>query len=104
VSHVVVLCSVGSAADAERLASGVVEAGLAACVSVLSGVTSFYRWKGELQRDEERLLVIKTRADRVEALRAALVAGHPYEVPEVLALPVLAGHRPYLDWSDASLS
>ena len=103
-SHVVVLCSVGSVADAERLARSVVEAGLAACVSVLSGVTSFYRWEGELQRDEERLLVIKTRADRVEALREALVAGHPYEVPEVLALPVAAGHRPYLDWIDASLS
>ncbi len=103
-SHVVVLCSVGSLSDAERLARGVVEAGHAACASVLPGLTSFYRWKGELQRDPEVLLLIKTRADRVDALRSALVAGHPYEVPEVLALPVVAGHPPYLAWIDASLA
>ncbi len=102
--QVVVLCAVGSAADAERIAQSVVERGLAACVNVVPGVTSIYRWKGALVRDSELLLVMKTRADRFEALRAAVVALHPYEVPEVVALPIESGHAPYLDWIDASVS
>jgi periplasmic divalent cation tolerance protein len=94
----VVLSAVASSEDAERIAEALVERELAACVNVLPGVRSFYRWKGALQRDDERLLVIKTRAERFEALREALVALHPYELPEVVALPVSAGHAPYLDW------
>jgi len=99
---VVVLSAVASAEDAERIAEALVERRLAACVNVLPAVRSFYRWKGVLQRDEERLLVIKTRAERFEALREALVALHPYELPEVVALPIVAGHAPYLEWIGAS--
>ena len=99
---VVVLSAVASAEDAERIAEALVERHLAACVNVLPAVRSFYRWKGVLQRDEERLLVIKTRAERFEALREALVALHPYELPEVVALPIVAGHAPYLEWIGAS--
>jgi periplasmic divalent cation tolerance protein len=98
--HLVVLSTVGKAEDAERIGRALVEGGLAACVNVLPAVTSIYRWKGRLEKDEERLLVIKTRADRFDALREALVALHPYEVPEVLALPVAGGHQPYLEWMD----
>jgi periplasmic divalent cation tolerance protein len=100
---VVVLCTVAAAEDAERIAGEVVGRGLAACVNILPGVTSIYRWKGTIERDEERLLVIKTRAERFEALREAIVALHPYEVPEVIALPVEAGHAPYLAWMDESV-
>ena len=98
---VVVLSAVASAEDAERIAEALVERQLAACVNVLPAVRSFYRWKGVLQRDEEHLLVIKTRAERFEALREALVALHPYELPEVVALPIVAGHAPYLEWIGA---
>jgi periplasmic divalent cation tolerance protein len=101
--HLVVLSTVAKAEDAERIGRALVEGGLAACVNVVPGVTSIYRWKGKLEKEEERLLVIKTRADRFEALREALVALHPYEVPEVLALPVAGGHAPYLEWLDASV-
>jgi periplasmic divalent cation tolerance protein len=101
--HLVVLSTVGKAEDAERIGRALVERGLAACVNVLPAVTSIYRWKGKLEREEERLLLIKTRADRFAALRDALVALHPYEVPEVLALPVADGHAPYLQWLDASV-
>jgi periplasmic divalent cation tolerance protein len=94
----VVLSAVASAEDAFRIAEALVERELAACVNVLPGVRSFYRWKGMLQHDDERLLVIKTRVERFEALREALVALHPYELPEVVALPVSAGHPPYIDW------
>ena len=101
--RIVVLSTVGTAEDAERIARALVERGLAACVNVLPTVTSIYRWKGKLEKDEERLLVIKTRMERFTALRQALVSLHPYEVPEVLALPIADGHPPYLEWLDASV-
>ena len=99
-AHLVVFSTVGSAEDAERIARSLVEGGQAACVNVVPGVISVYRWQGRLAREQEHLLVIKTRADRFEALRDALVRQHPYELPEVLALPVAAGHPPYLAWID----
>jgi periplasmic divalent cation tolerance protein len=98
--RLIALSTVATALDAERIATVLVERGLAACVNVVPGVTSIYRWKGAVERDLELLLVIKTRADRFEALREALVSLHPYEVPELIALPVEAGHLPYLAWLD----
>ena len=102
--RVVVLCTIGSAEEAERLARGVVERRLAACVNVVPGVTSFYRWKGEIARDREWLMVMKTTADRFEALRVALVELHPYDVPEIVELPIQRGHAPYLEWIDETVS
>ena len=99
-ARIVVLSTVERAEDAERIARELVERGLAACVNVVPGLVSIYRWKGQLERAEERLLLIKTRAERFEALREALVALHPYDVPEVLALPIAEGHAPYLAWLD----
>ncbi len=98
----VVLCTVGSEEDAERLAHALLEQRLAACVNVVPGVVSLYRWKGRIERDEERLLIIKTCRSRLAELQAAIVALHPYELPEVLALPVEVGHGPYLEWLQAS--
>ncbi|HEY6552521.1 MAG TPA: divalent-cation tolerance protein CutA [Vicinamibacteria bacterium] len=102
--HCLVLSTVASAEDGDRLARALVERRVAACVNVVAGVTSFYRWEGGVQRDEERLLVIKTRTDRFSDLRNALVDLHPYEVPEVIALPITGAHSPYLAWLDASVS
>lgn len=101
--RMLVLSTVARAEDAERIALALVERGLAACVNVVSGVTSVYRWKGKVERDEERLLLIKTRGERFEALREALVSLHPYEVPEAIALPIADGHPPYLAWLDESV-
>ncbi|HVQ28726.1 MAG TPA: divalent-cation tolerance protein CutA [Vicinamibacteria bacterium] len=98
--RVLVLSTVGSAEDAQRVATGLVEQGLAACVNVVPGVTSVYRWKGAVDRASEVLLLIKTRSERFEAVRQALVALHPYELPEIIALPIEAGHAPYLAWLD----
>jgi periplasmic divalent cation tolerance protein len=102
--RVVALSTVGTAEDAERIARALVEHRLAACVNVVPGLVSVYRWKGAVEREEERLLVIKTRAERLEDLRRALVKLHPYEVPELVALPIEDGHPPYLSWLDESVS
>jgi periplasmic divalent cation tolerance protein len=100
---VVALSTVATLADAERIARALVDRGLAACVSLVPGVVSIYRWQGEVQREQESLLVIKTRAEALEPLRAALVSLHPYEVPELVAWPITAGHEPYLRWIDESV-
>jgi periplasmic divalent cation tolerance protein len=101
--RLVVLSTVETAEDAEGLARMLVAERLAACVNIVPGVSSVYRWKGEVETASERLLVIKTRASCLEALRAALVARHPYELPEVVALPLVGGHLPYLAWLDESV-
>jgi periplasmic divalent cation tolerance protein len=102
--RVVALSTVGSAEEADRLARALVERRLAACVNVVPGVVSHYRWQGELQRDEERLLVIKTRAERIEALREALRELHPYELPELVAFEISGGSPEYLKWLDEGVS
>jgi periplasmic divalent cation tolerance protein len=102
--RLVALSTVANASDAERISRALVEQGLAACVNVVPGVVSIYRWQGEVQKEQEFLLVIKTRAEALERLRAALVALHPYEVPELVAWPIAAGHEPYLRWIDDSVT
>ena len=94
----VVLITAPDAAAAEKLARARVEERLAACVNVLPGVHSFYRWEGSVQDDAELLLVAKTRAERVGALAARVKELHPYDVPEVLELPATGGSQTYLDW------
>ena len=102
-SRLVVLCTVGKAEDAEWIAREVVERRLAACVNVVPAITSIYRWRGEVEKNEEILLVMKTRSERFEALREAIVSMHSSEVPEVIALAIEAGHPPYLAWLDDSV-
>jgi periplasmic divalent cation tolerance protein len=89
--------------EAERLARFLVDRRLAACVNVIPGVRSFYRWKGAVEDASERLLVIKSSRELFPALRAALETAHSYEIPEALALPVLDGSANYLNWLDESL-
>lgn len=94
----VVLVACPDEPTATSIARALVEEGLAACVNVSGEVRSIYRWRGSVEEAGERLLVIKARADRLEALAARIVALHPYEVPELLALPVARGLGPYLEW------
>lgn len=83
---------------ADALARTLVEASVAACVNVIPRIASTYRWKGAVQRDDEALLLIKTTAARFDDLHRAVLAHHPYELPEVIAVDIAAGHLPYLDW------
>ncbi len=99
----VVLTTAPTIEVAEQLAVAVVEERLAACANVVQGMTSIYRWQGEVKREREVLVILKTMVDSVERLRARLVELHPYDVPEVLVLGVEAGHEPYLAWVKAEV-
>jgi periplasmic divalent cation tolerance protein len=81
-----------------RIARSLVEERLAACVNVVPGIRSIYRWEGELEEDAEVLLVVKTRADRAGVLADRVAELHPYELPELVLLPAVGGSLPYLDW------
>ena len=98
----VVYCTCPDSATAERIAETVVGEQLAACVNIAPGLTSIYRWQGQVQRDAELLLIIKTRSARYPALEARIRELHPYEIPEIIALPVQAGLAAYLHWITAS--
>lgn len=95
---ILVLCTAPSADVGATLGRGLVEAKLAACVNVVTGLRSIYAWEGAVQDEEEVQLLIKTRGPRFEALRDWLHAHHPYDVPEILALPIAAGAKSYLAW------
>lgn len=94
----IALTTAPDAACAADLARALVESGLAACVQVVPGVRSLYRWKGAVQDDAELLLIVKTRTDRVDALAAAIRERHPYETPEFLSFPAERASQAYLSW------
>jgi len=100
---IVVFSTCASAEEAEKLARLVVERRLAACVSVVANARSYYRWQGAIETAGECLLVIKSARGQFAELCAALERAHSYEVPEVLAVPVVAGAAPYLAWLETSL-
>ena len=97
-SALLVLTNLPDRASAERLADSLVEHRVAACVNILAPCRSVYRWKGAVQRDEEHPMLIKTTAERYAALEQAIRSGHPYELPEIIAVPVERGLPAYLDW------
>jgi periplasmic divalent cation tolerance protein len=95
---VVLLVTVGSPEEGERIAEALVTERLAACVNVIGPIRSIYTWKGELERDDEHLLIVKSRAALFDRIEERIRSLHSYETPEVVALPIEAGSQPYLDW------
>jgi periplasmic divalent cation tolerance protein len=102
-ANALVLSTVGTEDEASRIAQALVERRLAACVNVVPGVRSTYRWQGAVRTDTEWLLVAKTRRDRFEELRVAIRELHSYEVPEIVMLDIADGDAAYLAWIDANL-
>lgn len=92
------LCTCPDAQTGQTLAQALVSEHLAACVNILPGVVSVYRWQAEIETDNEVLLIIKTTERLVDALAARIKALHPYDVPEVISHPITAGNKNYLDW------
>jgi periplasmic divalent cation tolerance protein len=101
---IVVLSSCASEAEAEKLAREVVELRLAACVNVIPRVRSYYRWQGNLESTEEWLLVIKSSRELFDTLRTTLEKAHSYDIPEVIALPIVDGAENYLNWLETGLT
>jgi periplasmic divalent cation tolerance protein len=100
--HIVVLITAPSPEVATEIAGMLLEKKLAACVNIVPAVSSLYLWQGRPVTDQEILLVVKSRAELFEGeLVPAVLAAHPYEVPEIIALPIVMGSKSYLDWIDA---
>ncbi|HVA55985.1 MAG TPA: divalent-cation tolerance protein CutA [Gammaproteobacteria bacterium] len=97
-NQLVVLCTCPDPKSAETIATTLVEERLAACVNLVPGLTSIYSWQGSLRREPECLLLIKTTAARFEALCSRLRVIHPFEVPEIIGLPISHGDPAYLQW------
>ena len=95
---VVVLVTAGNADEAARIGRALVDERLAACVNVVGPIRSIYRWQGAVDEAAEHLMLVKARAADVPALEARVRALHSYDVPEVVALPIVAGSTPYLAW------
>ncbi len=100
---IVILSTCSTEEEAEKLARSLVEARLAACVSVIPRMRSFYHWNGAIESGDECLLLIKSPRELFEPVRAKLATVHSYEVPELLALPVVEGSANYMNWLTANL-
>ena len=100
--YIIVLITAPSQEVGRQVAGALIEQKLAACVNIIPAINSLYVWEGKTVDDQEALLVVKTRADLFEdRLVPAVQAVHPYEVPEIIALPVLMGSKRYLEWIEA---
>ena len=102
-NHLVVFSTAPDMEVAEALAEHLVNERLAACVNLVGGVRSVYRWQGEVHRDPEVLLIVKTDQQRLEPLISTLEDRHPYDCPEIIAIPIVGGSAGYLDWLTNSL-
>lgn len=101
--YILVLVTASDQREAEKIARGLLEEKLAACVNIMSGVSSFFWWQGALDRAEESVLLIKSRRECFEKIAARVKELHSYELPEIIALPLTAGHTEYLRWIDESV-
>lgn len=96
--HQVVLCTCPDTEAAETIANILVDQGLAACVNIIPGLRSVYRWQGRREQAEELLLVIKSRVESYPRIEENILQLHPYELPEIIAIPIIAGLPAYLAW------
>ena len=100
----IVLTTAGSIEEAQRIAAALVEQRLAACVNILPGVESVFRWQGKIDRTSEWLMIIKTKAEAFERVRYAIQKLHSYDVPEIISLEIDDGSAAYLQWIDETVS
>lgn len=99
-SHIVVYITVPSREVGQQIASLLVETDLAACVNIIPDVSSIYQWQGSIEQDDELLLIAKTSAACFDRLATAVKKVHPYDIPEVIAMPIVSGSNEYLAWID----
>jgi periplasmic divalent cation tolerance protein len=98
--YIIVLCTVPNRAEANLITEMVIDEKLTPCVNIIPGLFSVYRWKGKICRENELLLVMKTKKIHFDRLSAAIKESHSYEVPEIISFPLTAGNPEYLAWID----
>ena len=102
-AHIVVLITTSSMAEAQAIGRALVEERIAACVNIVPGLRSLFRWQGTIEEQEETLMLVKSRSDYLPSILDTVKRLHSYTVPEVIALPILAGSSDYLAWIDESV-
>ncbi len=101
--HIIVLVTAGNKREAQRIAAGLVKAKLAACVNIIDRIDSLFFWEGKIDRAKECLLMIKSKKEKLSKIIKQVKLLHSYKVPEIIALPIIAGSKSYLRWIDASV-
>jgi len=102
--HVIVYITASNIEEAKDLSEAVINERLAACASIVEKVSSIYHWKGKIEKNNESLLILKTREDKMDALTVRVKQLHSYENPEIVAVPIVKGSGEYLDWIDGALN
>lgn len=101
--YIVVLVTAKDKKQAQKISAGLIKAKLAACVNIVDKVESIFFWAGKIDQAKESLLVIKSRKEKLPKIIKLVRFLHSYEVPEIIAIPIIAGDKPYLRWIDAAL-
>ncbi|MFA4989747.1 MAG: divalent-cation tolerance protein CutA [Candidatus Omnitrophota bacterium] len=101
--HSIVLITAANKKEAEIIAKKLIQDKLAACVSIVSGIKSLFWWQGKVDRAKETLLIVKSRKEKFTKIVKSVKARHSYTVPEIIAIPIASGFKPYLQWIDESL-
>lgn len=102
-NYCIIFCTCPDVASSEKIAGELVEKHLAACVNLIPNITSVYQWQGNLEKSQEFLLVIKTRSKMFESVEKAILGLHPYELPEIISIPLQEGFSNYLSWIDDNI-
>ncbi|MCS7132181.1 MAG: divalent-cation tolerance protein CutA [Nitrososphaeria archaeon] len=102
-THVLVMVTAPKREEAERITRRLLDGNLAACVNIVSGIKSLFWWKGEIEEADECLLLIKTRLDKMDELVEVIKQTHSYTVPEIIAIPIIAGNKDYVKWMDQTI-
>ncbi|MFH1199172.1 MAG: divalent-cation tolerance protein CutA [Candidatus Omnitrophota bacterium] len=101
--YIVAFVTCASFEEAQKIASGLVEKKLVACVNIIDKVSSLFWWDGKVDRAQEVLLIMKSKRTKMNQIIKTVKSGHSYKVPEIIALPIIAGYKPYLEWIDAAV-
>ncbi|MDD2752833.1 MAG: divalent-cation tolerance protein CutA [Candidatus Omnitrophica bacterium] len=101
--YILVFVTAGNKKEAKKIAAGLIKQRLAACVNIVDKVDSLFSWEGKTQKAKETLLIIKSKQEKIAEIIKAVKSLHSYKIPEIIALPIISGDKPYLRWIDAAL-